>query len=172
MRSFNRSLIVVAAAGLLIFEASPLRAHGNERAEAKATVGDAHVAIEYGRPMLKHRNLNKLIQPGQMWRIGADQPTTLETDQDLDFGGTRVPKGKYVMLARLIEPGKWALVFSKKSVSQYEPSAKVAEAPLEFRRESDAVEELTIHLSSQEDRGVIEIAWGAARLSASFAPSR
>ncbi len=172
MRSFIRSLIAVAAAGLLVFEAGPISAHGNERAEAKATVGDAHVAIEYGRPMLKHRNINKLIQPGQMWRIGADQPTTLETDQDLDFGGTRVPKGKYIMLARLIEPGKWALVFSKKPVLQYEPSAKVAEVPLESRQESDAVEELAIHLSSQGDRGVIEIAWGAARLSTSFTPAR
>lgn len=171
MRSFNRSLIAVAAAGLLVFEAGAIWAHGNERAEAKATVSDAHVVIEYGRPMLKHRDISKLIQPGQMWRIGADNPTTFQCDRDLDFARTRLPKGKYVMLARLIEPGKWALVFSKKSVSQYEPSAKVAEAPLEFRREADAVEELTIHLSSQGDRGVIEIAWGAARLSASFTPS-
>ncbi len=169
MRRFVPALI---AAGLLVLGASPLRAHGNARAEAKATVGDAHVVIEYGRPMLKHRDLSKLIQPGQMWRIGADQPTTLETDEDLDFGGTRLPKGKYILLARLIEPGAWALVFSKKPVLQYEPSAKVAEVALELRRESEPVEELTIRVANQGDRGIIEIAWGALRLSTSFTPAR
>lgn len=168
MHKLRRLFIVAATIVMAAWGAVLTLAHGNDRGQAKLTIGGAKVTIDYGRPSLKGRNITKMIQPGQLWRIGADAPTTLESDKDLDFGGTRVPKGKHMLLARLVEPGKWRLVFSTKSVFQYDPSAKVAEAPLEFREEKDPVEEVTIRLSNHDGHGVIEIAWGTARLSASF----
>ncbi len=143
-------------------------AHGNERGEAKATIGGANVAITYGRPMLKGRDMMKMIQPGQLWRIGADVPTTLESDRDLDFAGTRIPKGKYVLLARFVEPGKWTLVVSTKPAREFNPAAKVAEAPLDLQEAKDPAEAVTISLSENGGRGVIEIAWGTMRLTGSF----
>ena len=147
-------------------------AHGNDRGQAKVTIDKAQVSIDYGRPALKGRDMLKKISLGQLWRIGADVPTTIESNVDLDFGGARVPQGKHILLARLVEPGKWTLVVSSKSVFNYEPSAKLAEVPLELREESDPVEELTIKLSNSGGRGVIEIAWGTSRLVASFAPAK
>lgn len=147
-------------------------AHGNDRGEAKATVDKAQVTIEYGRPSLNGRDILKLIAPGKIWRLGADAATTIESNVDLDFGGTRVAKGKHVLLARLVEPGKWTLLVSSKSAQQYEPTAKLAEVPMEFHEASDPVEELTIKLSNASGRGVIEITWGSARLVASFAPAK
>jgi len=142
--------------------------HGNEQGKAQATIGGANVTIEYGRPTLKGRDISKLIAPGQMWRIGADMPTTIESDADLDFGGTRVPKGKHVLLARLVAPGQWSLVVSSQPVSHYEPSAKVAEVPMEAQSLNAPVDELTITLSNDGGRGVIEISWGTQKLVAAF----
>ena len=147
-------------------------AHGNDRGEAKATIDKAQVTLDYGRPSLNGRDVLKLITPGKIWRLGSDASTTIESNVDLDFGGTRVAKGKHILLARLVEPGKWTLVVSSKSAQQYEPGAKLAEVPMEFHEESDPVEELTIKLSNTSGRGVIEIAWGSARLVASFTPAR
>jgi hypothetical protein len=113
----------------------------------------------------------KQIQPGQLWRIGANAPTTLESDKGLNFGGTTVPKGKHILLARLVEPGKWTLVVSSKSVFQFEPSAKLAEIPLAFQEVSDSAELVTIQLTDKDGTGVIEIAWGKMRLSAYFKPA-
>ncbi len=172
MRISKRIATVIATLSFLLVTALAGLAHGNDRDEAKVTVGSAKVSISYGRPTLKGRDLKKMIQPGQMWRIGADAPTTFESDTDLDFGGTRVQKGKHILLARFIEPGKWTLVFSKKSVFQYEPSAKVAEVPLEFGEGKDPAEELTIKLANQGGRGVLEIVWGTMRLTTSFAPAK
>lgn len=172
MTLLNRVITSVAALSLLVLTAPASRAHGNDRGEADAKIGKANVSINYGRPSLRGRDLTKMISPGQLWRIGADAPTTLESDADLDFGGTRVPKGKHILLARLIEPGKWSLIVSTKSVNQYEPSAKIAEVPMEFQEVKDPVEELTIRLSNHNGRGVIEIAWGSCRLLASFAPTK
>jgi len=156
---------------LIVLLSSASMAHGNERGSVKATINGAHISIDYGRPALKGRDMLKQLQPGQLWRIGADAPTTLESDKDLDFGGTIVPKGKHILLARLVEPGKWTLVFSTKSVFEYGPDAKLAEVPLTLEEASDSTELVTIKVTDKDGTGVIEIAWGKMRLSASFKPA-
>lgn len=158
--------------GLLVSGAVSTLAHGNDRGNAKATIDKVEVTIDYGRPTLKGRDMLKKMQPGNLWRIGSDDPTTIESSADLDFGGTRVAKGKHILLARLVEPGKWTLVVSSKSATNYDPNAKLAEIPLEFTEAGDAVEELTINLTNSGGRGVIEIVWGKARLKASFAAAK
>jgi len=172
MSSFKRWLAGVAAVGGVVLISIAAQAHGNEQATVKARVGDANVTIQYARPMLRGRDLNKMIQPGQLWRIGADIPTTIESDRDLDFGGTVVPKGKHILLARYVEAGKWTLVVSSQEVFYYEPSAKLAEVPMQIEGTSSPVEELTISLSNEGGRGLIDVAWGNQRLQASFAPAK
>lgn len=171
MRKIRPFLIGAATATLVILAATGGLAHGAERESVKATVGGAHVTIDYGRPMLHGRDILTLIKPGQLWRIGADAPTTLDSDKDLNFDGTIVPKGKHILLARLIEPGKWSLVFSKKSVFDYEDSAKIAEVPLSLQEAGDSDEMVTLRLTNQGGTGLIEIGWGKMRLSASFKPA-
>ena len=171
MKKLNYLTIGVAAVGLLLLTAFTALAHGADRGEAKATIGSANVSIDYGRPLLKGRDITKMMPVGSVWRIGADAPTTLTTDADLDFGGTRIPKGKHILLTRLAEPGKWSLVVSSKGAFQYEPSAKLAEVPIELQDAKESVEELTLTLTNKGGRGVIEIAWGTSRLTASFAPA-
>lgn len=156
---------------LIVLLSSASMAHGNERGSVKATINGAHISIDYGRPALKGRDMLKQLQPGQLWRIGADAPTTLESDKELNFGGTIVPKGKHILLARLVEPGKWTLVFSTKSVFEYGPDAKLAEVPLTLEEASDSTELVTIKVTDKDGTGVIEIAWGKMRLSASFKPA-
>lgn len=161
----------IATACLVALMISASMAYGNERGSVKATIGGAHVAIEYGRPALKGRDMFKQIQLGQIWRIGADAPTTIESDRKLNFGGTIVPKGKHILLARYVEPGKWTLIFSSKSVFQYDPSAKIAEVPLALEKANDSTELVTIQLTDKGGTGIIEITWGEMRLSASFKPA-
>jgi hypothetical protein len=163
--------LVIMVGAALALGALMAPGHGNEQGKAQATIGNANVTIEYGRPTLKGRDVTKLIAPGQMWRIGADMPTTIESDADLDFGGTRVPKGKHVLLARLIAPGQWSLVVSSQPVSHYEPSAKLAEVPMEVQQLSAPVDALTVNLSNDGGRGVIVISWGTQKLVAAFRPA-
>ena len=171
--SNRRRVSAIVGAAVIFFPAAVLvRAHGNEHAEVKTVLGSAKVSITYNRPTLKGRDLGKLIHPGDLWRMGADIPTTLESDEDLDFGGTRVPKGKYILLARYVQPGEWRLVISTQDRMHYEPSAKVAEVSLEVEEGKDPVEELTIQLTNKGGRGVIEIAWGGQRLMSTFAPAK
>lgn len=156
--------------GLLVFCAPGLPAQSNPRGTTSVRIGSARVEIEYGRPSLRGRDVLKLIQPGQLWRLGADAPTTLESNTDLDVGGMRVPRGKHILLVRNIEPGVWSLVVSKEPAIQYVPNARLAEVLLRFERVRDPAEELSIRLSNQHGKGEIVITWGSYRLSGEFAP--
>ncbi len=166
----RRNRLMLAASAASVFMALTLSglAHGNERGEAKATIGGAKIVIDYGTPLLKGRDPLKLLQPGQLWRLGKDSPTTIDSDKDLDFAGTRVPKGKHILLARLVEPGKWTLVVSTQPAARYEPNAKIAEVPMEFEQGTDSVETLTLRLADQGGKAGLEISWGKLRLKASF----
>jgi len=170
MTRFNRIALSVVAACLLAGVSG--FGHGNEKGKAQARVGNATVIIDYASPALKGRDVLKLIQPGQVWRLGADVPTTIESSADLDFGGVRVPKGKHVLLALMNEPGNWSLIVSSKPAAQYEPSDKIAEVPLELSEAGDSVEEMAIGLTNHGGRGVIDVAWGTHRLSASFTEAK
>jgi hypothetical protein len=164
----SKRISVASAVGALGLLAANCIAHGNERGTAKATIGSATVTIDYGRPTLKGRDLMKLIQPGSVWRIGSDAPTTIESDVDLDFGGTRIPKGKHILLAHYLGPSKWSLIVSSKPASQFDPGATLAEVPMKFQESKDSLDEVTIQLSAKVDQGIIEVAWGSMRLEGSF----
>ena len=169
MKSSRKILTLFITAMALVVTSLPSLAHGQERGTAKATVGKAHVSIEYGRPELKGRDMLGKMQPGAVWRIGANEATTLTTDADLDFAGKRLAQGKHILIARLGEGGKWSLAASTKGAFQFEASAVLAEIPLTLTTAKDSAEQLTITLGAQGDKGTIEIAWGTARLSGSFA---
>jgi Protein of unknown function (DUF2911) len=144
----------------------------NPRETVRASFAGRPVLVEYGRPSLQGRDVLTLIEPGQLWRLGADAPTTVESQRDLEFGDVRVPKGKHILIVRCIEPGVWSLVVSAAPASNYSPSSRIAEVLMRFGQGQSQVEELAIHLSNSNGKGSIEIAWGPYRLSGQFVPAR
>ena len=149
---------------LVLFSALaiPALAHGADRGVAKATVAGKAVAIDYGRPSLKNRDMLGQAEVGKAWRMGADDATTLKTDADLSFGGTAVPKGEYVLTATKVADGKWQLnVITKEK-------AKVADVPLETGKLAAAVETLTIELTGDKDKGTFTMSWVDVALKTGF----
>lgn len=168
MKCLKRTGFSVVAMAIASLGATLLLAQGGGRGEATATLGSAHVSIDYGRPMLKGRDPLSMLKPGQVWRLGASEPTTIESDHDLLFGNTRVPKGKHILLAQFAGPGKWVLVASAKPFDEYDSSAKIAETPMTVENGQDSVEQMTIKLSANGNQGNLEVAWGTSRLAATF----
>jgi Protein of unknown function (DUF2911) len=168
MRFFTRTGISVAAIAVISLGAILLLAQGGSRGKASATIGSANVSIDYGRPMLNGRDPLAMIEPGQVWRMGASAPTIISTDQDLMFGNTRVPKGKHILLAQMTGPGKWIMLASTKAWDSYDPSAKIAETPMKLEKGQNRVEQMTIKLSGHGNQGDLEVAWGTSRLAATF----
>jgi hypothetical protein len=171
MTKIGPLLIGIATATFIAMLPSPTKAVGTARGSVKVTINGAHISIDYGRPELRGRDMLRQIHPGQLWHIGADAPATLVSDKELSFGGTIVPRGKHTLMARLVTPGRWTLVFSSPSGTQTRPSVKYIETPATLQETSDSIESVTIQLTDKGGTGFIEIAWGRMRLSASFTPA-
>lgn len=171
-RSLRISLLSLVTLSVFTFSPMVSYTHGADRGTAEAKVGNANITIDYGRPLLKGRDPLKLIQPGGVWRIGADASTTLESNADLKVGGTVVPTGKHVLLARFDGPGKWTLVVSSKPWNAYDDSAKLASTPLEFKESATPQEEVKIDLASRDGKAVITISWGKMELTGSVSPAK
>jgi membrane fusion protein, copper/silver efflux system len=159
-------------AAALTIAATGAGGRGNRHAKTSAAIAPATLSIEYYRPLRKNRDFSSLIGPGQLWMIGAYAPTVIDSDTDLDFGGSRVPHGRHILLAPLLSPGRWALVVSSKPLDEYSPRDRIAEEPMQYERGQPPVEEMNISLSDNGgDDGSIEISWGAERLIAHFKPA-
>jgi Protein of unknown function (DUF2911) len=59
-------------------------------------IGNANVTIKYGSPSVKGREIwGGLVPFDKVWRAGANNATTFETDQNIKIEGKELPKGKY-----------------------------------------------------------------------------
>lgn len=150
-------------AALAIVAAAPALAHGNERGEAKATVAGKTVAIDYGRPSLKGRDMLGQAQIGQAWRMGADAATSLTTEAELSFGTVSVPKGEYILTATKVGADQWTLNILAKA-----DRAKVADVPLATAKLPESVEMFTIDLEAENDKAELKLSWGTTGLATSF----
>ncbi|MFI5183177.1 MAG: DUF2911 domain-containing protein [Vicinamibacteria bacterium] len=151
---------------LLVAAASPALAHGAPRGEAKATVAGKAVSIDYGRPSLAGRDMLGKAEVGKAWRMGADAATTLKTDADLTFGSSKVPKGSYVLTATRTSETEWALNVTKAEGDK--DKSKVADVSFVVGKLAESVEEFTIELRGDKDKGEIELQWGTTSLKAAF----
>jgi hypothetical protein len=103
-----------------------------------------------------------MIQPGQVWRMGANDPTTLSTQGELKFGDKVIPTGNYVLQAKLVEPKKWNLLI------QSEGGSLVAEVPFTLQELDKPVETLTITLDKKDTGGRMALRWGTLELAVDF----
>ena len=163
----NRLIPVI----MTLFIALPVFAQGDGRGSAEATVNGKKIAITYGRPELKGRDLLNLAPAGTVWRLGKNQATEIETTADLKVGGTTLKAGKYSLWAKKGSDNTWTLAFHPKTGVWGAPALKegyVAELPLKLDTASNSAEMLTIALKGDGNNAVVSIHWGTALLTGSL----
>lgn len=73
---------------------------------------DLQIVVFYNRPYKKGREIfGGLVPFDKVWRTGANEATTFETNKDLAFKGKTLRKGKYTLWTI---PGKesWTIIFN------------------------------------------------------------
>jgi len=170
----KRFLIAVLAMAVFGVVAENGFGQRNPRETAKISVGSKTISVEYGRPSLKGRSADDLLQqlkPGDFWRLGADKSTTFSTAADLQFADVTVPNGQYSLWAEREADNSWKVVFNKQHGqwgTQHDASQDLASVPLKEIKASKSVEMVTINLTMVGTGGVIAIQWGDMELTASF----
>ena len=83
--------------------------------EVKQTysVGASKINLFYCSPSKKGREIfGGIIKYGEVWRTGANEPTTFETDKNLVVDGKKLPAGKY-SLWTIPQQESWTVIFNK-----------------------------------------------------------
>jgi tetratricopeptide (TPR) repeat protein len=79
-------------------------------------VGLSSVTISFGRPSLRGRKLlgQTNIPFGTIWRLGANEVTTLEVNDEVEIEGKLLKKGKYAMVA-IPNKNEWTIILNSDS---------------------------------------------------------
>jgi hypothetical protein len=76
------------------------------------TVSTKDITITYGRPYMHGRVIfGELVKYGQVWRLGADEATTISLARDTKFGETTIPAGTYTLFA-MVNENDWTFIFN------------------------------------------------------------
>ena len=98
---------------LITFSACAQQPKPSPAVKAEGKAGAATITVNYGQPSMKGRKVfGELVPYGKVWRTGANEATTFETDRDILVEGKKLAKGKYGLFTI---PGEhhWTFIFSK-----------------------------------------------------------
>ncbi|TDE43236.1 DUF2911 domain-containing protein [Flavobacterium rhamnosiphilum] len=81
-------------------------------------INGATISINYGSPSVRAREIwGKLVPFNQVWRAGANDATTFETDKELTIDGSKLPAGKYSFF--IIPNEKECIIIFNKEAKQW-----------------------------------------------------
>jgi hypothetical protein len=143
---------------------------------ARASSQPLTIRIDYGQPHLRGRTLHSgnLVPYDSIWRLGANNATTLTSGVDLTLGGASIPKGSYVLQALPTRAGWKLLVLKAPAPGAAADAPPVGVARIDLRATSlqSPVESLSIWLIPSADpgaaKGELRISWGATQLSTNW----
>lgn len=152
----------LAAAGVARDRAGSGLGALSTRDTARATIAGAELAVDYGRPAVRGRQILGGVVPfGQVWRTGANNPTMFTTTRDLDIGGRALPAGSYTLLSLPTEAGA-EIIFSRQpaDVAGHDPSHDMLRIPAEVMQAAAPVERLTMAIEpGQGGAGTLVLSW-------------
>jgi Protein of unknown function (DUF2911) len=75
-------------------------------------LGGAQMKVFYCQPSKNGREIfGKLLPYGEVWRTGANEPTTIETNKDISVQGKTLPAGKY-SLWTIPQQNSWTIILN------------------------------------------------------------
>src|SRR5512144_2817424 len=148
----RRAVLSLAVAAITAACVNPLLAQQQQRASPKDTVsaaiGAAKIDITYGRPSKKGRQIwggPLLNVPNeQVWRLGANEATTMKTSAPIQFGSVTVPAGEHTLYFAHPKDGKPALIISNQTGqwgTEYNEKQDLGRVPLEEQKLPSVVEQ-------------------------------
>jgi hypothetical protein len=141
------------------------------RDTVRATIGSAHIVIDYGRPHKRGREIFGTVVPwDQVWRTGANAATGFTTDADLKVGGTTIPKGSYTLWSLPTKNGAKLIVNSQTGQwgTDYDASKDFARVDLATESLPQPMEIFTIAIDPRGNGGMLKLAWDRTEYSLPF----
>lgn len=162
-----------------------VRMIGGNWVPAATLAGPARIAIEYGQPHARGRNvigLKDVVPWDTAWRSGANMATQLTTEVDITIGNTFVPRGIYTLYSYPSRAG-WKLIVNRQVLqwgTDYDSRQDLARIDLRSRTLAEPLETLTYWIvpavetgtSTTLPHGVLKFAWGNVEVSTDWRVGR
>lgn len=141
------------------------------RDTARATIGAATLAVDYGRPLARGRVLLGDVVPfEEVWRTGANAATQFTTSAPITLAGIHVPAGTYTLWTVPRKDGHAELIVNKQFGqwgTEYNEKLNIGQQRLVVDTTKAPVEKFTISvIPSGAKKGNLTMEWGTFRWSA------
>jgi hypothetical protein len=133
------------------------------------------IKTDYSSPRVKGRKIfGGLVPYGEVWRLGANEATTLVTTANLTAGGKDIPAGSYTLFA-VPALDQWTLVISKKTGEwgiPYPDGNDLARIDMKASSTSSPVENFTISYDQKRGSCVLNAAWENTKATIEFSEKK
>lgn len=171
-RYLKWTLYILIGFGLLLFVGFELLEHQTKKYSPEAVVsytgGNNELSVFYNRPFRKGRKIfGELVPFGQVWRTGANEPTTFSSDKAISFGGKKLPSGDYTLWT-IPGPEEWTVILNAKQYSwgvnfdgvpSREPEADVVQVTVPTQTLPEEVEQFTIDFEGEGRKPQLVLNW-------------
>jgi len=128
--------------------------------------GGATITIAYSQPLLKGRTIGKDVEPmdGKVWRTGANEATTFETDKNVTINGKNLAAGKYGFFT-LFNGDEVTLIFNKTwnqwGAFNYKEADDILRVQTKKMDASSSTEKMTFKINKS---GLVTLLWGTMKV--------
>lgn len=178
-KRFFVPIAAVAGAGallavLVISMDRPARAqrHVSPEASASVTIAGKKISVDYYAPSMYGRKImGGLVPFNEVWCTGANFATAITSDADLDFGGVKVPKGRFSIWT-IPTAQDWTLILNHQTGQShlfYDESRDIGRTKMNVKTLLRPVETFRIELRPGESNtGTLALIWEQTEASIPF----
>jgi hypothetical protein len=137
-------------------------------------LNDLKLEVFYNRPYKKDREIfGALIPFNQVWRTGANEATTFETNKPLELNGIQLAARKYTLWT-VPKDSTWRVIFNSKQYSwgvnaemkpMWDPNYDVINIEVPVQKLENTVEQFTISFDNSTDNLFITMAWDDVKVA-------
>jgi hypothetical protein len=174
MNTFLKRLLIfllLIAVGLFLYSYFVENIFAN-RLSPKDTIAykfnDLKLEVFYNRPSKKGRDIfGGLVPLNEVWRTGANEATTFETNKPLEIEGMPLPVGKYTLWT-VPKDTIWTVIFNSKQYSwgvdtemkpMWDPNYDVLDIEVPVHKLAKTVEQFTIGFDNTTGDLSLTMAW-------------
>ena len=174
------TLLTALCAQTAIAPPAPPRARVSPHETVSLRVDSNRVTLIYGRPYSKdpksgavRKIWGELVPFGKVWRTGADEATTLITQQAIDVGGTVIPAGVYTLFTEPAADGTAKLLVNKQvgqwGADPYDAKQEFARIDLKKDTLATQLDQFVMALEKDPTGGsVLKLAWENTQFSVNY----
>jgi len=157
---FRTIAVAIACCSWSVGQAQLETPAASPKGKVEQRVGVMDVTIEYSRPGVKGRKIfGGLVPYSEVWRTGANAPTTISFSDPVKLEGKEVPAGKYSLYTI---PGEqeWTIIINKKTSGSRDEKEDQATFKVKPTTLASSIETFTINVTDiRTSTANVELAW-------------